>query len=323
MRGLISRALIMSGAVLAAGSIWLSGANLSPTFRVDVNMVTLSLTVTDDEGHYVDGLKPDNFRVTEDGVPQRIRAFAEARKAMRLSDTKSAGSSIFVLFDTSNCMYAGFSYAEDAIADFIRRLPPSDAVAVYSFSRNLTRQATLTHDHMQAIRKLRDTVAGDDTALLNALLLTIRDAEKVPGRKMIVVFSNGPDNASMLAPDDVRRAAEDEGIPIYVVSTKDDNPIMNAVFSRLTGGSGGKYYSARQWQAQADAFSHIREEIANSYTIAYYPEGNENTGFRKIDVQILGDSGKNYHVRTRQGYRPHQLSREPIRVALAGLDVQK
>ena len=78
-------------------------------------------------------------------------------------------------------------------------------------------------------------MAGDDTALYNALLLTLRDAAKVPGRKVVIVFSNGPDNASMVAPDDVRAVAEDEGIPIYVISTNEVNkdPISSGVFRRI------------------------------------------------------------------------------------------
>lgn len=304
----VSRALLMSGTALAAGSVWLLGASASTKFRVDVNMVTLSLTVTDNDGNYVNGLKPVNFRISEDGVPQKISAFIEARDKKDLSETILAGSNVFVLFDTSNGMYSGFSYAEDAISNFIRSLDPADSVAVYAFSRNLSRAATLTRDHEEAIRQLRDVVAGDDSALMNALLLTLRDASKVPGRKVIVVFSNGPDNASMLAPDDVRRLAEDEGVPIYVVSTREGNPIMNAVFGRLTDGSGGKCYFAGNWRSQAHAFSLIREELANSYTIAYYPKDNPNQGFRKIDVQIVNDSGKMYHIRTRQGYRPRPYS---------------
>ena len=123
------------------------------------------------------------------------------------------GTNVFVLFDTSNFMYRGFVYAEDAIADFVRGLDRADSVAVYTFSRNLSRAAPLTRDHADAIAGLRKSVAGDDTALYNALLLTLRDAAKVPGRKVVIVFSNGPDNASMVAPDDVRAVAEDEGIP--------------------------------------------------------------------------------------------------------------
>jgi hypothetical protein len=145
------------------------------------------------------------------------------------------GTNVFVLFDTSNFMYHGFVYAEDAIADFVRGLDRADSVAVYTFSRNLSRAANLTRDRNDAIFGLRKSVAGDDTALYNGLLLTLRDAAKVPGRKVVIVFSNGPDNASMVAPDDVRAVAEDEGIPIYVISTNDVNkdPISSNVFKRI------------------------------------------------------------------------------------------
>ena len=99
------------------------------------------------------------------------------------------GTNVFVLFDTSNFMYKGFVYAEDAIADFVRGLDKADSVALYTFSRNLSRAAILTHDHAEAISGLRKAVAGDDTALYNALLLALRDAAKVPGRKVVIVFS--------------------------------------------------------------------------------------------------------------------------------------
>ena len=149
-------------------------------------------------------------------------------------------------------------------------------------------------------------MAGDDTALYNGLLLTLRDAAKVPGRKVVIVFSNGPDNASMVAPDDVRAVAEDEGIPIYVISTNDVNkdPISSNVFKRISTRTGGKAYWAKTWQKQVEAFEAIREDLGNSYTVTYYPAANPNEGFRKIDIQIVSDTGKHYRVRSRPGYRP-------------------
>jgi VWFA-related protein len=216
------------------------------------------------------------------------------------------GTNVFVLFDTSNFMYRGFVYAEDAIADFVRGLDRADSVAVYTFSRNLSRAAALTRDHADAITGLRSAVAGDDTALYNTLLLTLRDAAKVPGRKVVIVFSNGPDNASMVAPDDVRAVAEDEGIPIYVISTNEVNkdPISSGVFRRIAQRTGGKAYWARTWQKQVEAFESIREDMSNSYTVTYYPAPNPNEGFRKISVEVVSDPGKKYRVQCRPGYRP-------------------
>jgi Ca-activated chloride channel homolog len=302
-----------------------------PFFRVKVDMVVLSFTVTDGKGRYVNALKPGDFRILEDGILQKVATFAEGnRPAVQVLEggqtrpivppaaaeaapgtagprTDSlAGTNVFVLFDTSNYMYRGFVYASDAIADFVRGLDRADSVAVYTFSRNLSRVAMLTTSRTDAIVGLRKAVAGDDAALYNCLLLTLRDAAKVPGRKVVIVFSNGPDNASMLAPDDVRAVAEDEGIPIYVISTLEANrdSISSNVFRRIATRTGGKAYFAKTWQKQVEAFESIREDLGNSYTITYYPQTNPNEGFRKISVEIPSDVAKKYRVRARPGYRP-------------------
>jgi VWFA-related protein len=297
-----------------------------PTFRVKVDMVVLSFTVTDARGRYINGLKPRDFKITEDGIPQKLATFAEGNKppaAVREDGTLEpvsapaggtgdsradafAGTNVFVLFDTSNYMYRGFVYASDAIADFIRGLDRADSVAVYTYSRNLSRAAALTRDRNEAIFGLRKAVAGDDSALYNALLLTLRDAARIPGRKVVIVFSNGPDNASMVAPDDVRAVAEDEGIPIYVISTNDVNkdPVSSGVFRRIATRTGGKSYFAKTWQRQVEAFENIREDLGNSYTITYYPQPNPNEGFRKIAVDVVSDVAKKYRVKARPGYRP-------------------
>jgi len=317
--------LLVTGAILGL-TLYAQDA----VFKVKVDMVVLSFTVTDSKGKYINGLKHTDFRVLEDGIIQKMATFAEGNRPpiqimddgstrpLTISDNTAketdlkgpsdafVGTNVFVLFDTSNYMYRSFVYASDAIADFVRGLDKADSVAVYTFSRNLTRAADLTRDRNFAINGLRKAVAGDDSALYNGLLLTLRDAAKVPGRKVVIVFSNGPDNGSMVAPDDVRSVAEDEGIPIYVISTAEVNkdPISSGVFRRLAGRTGGKAYFAKTWQKQVEAFESIREDLGNSYTITYYPQTNPNEGFRKIAVEIKSDATKKLRVRARPGYRP-------------------
>ena len=310
----------------------LAAAQDRPTFRIKVDMVVLGFTITDNKGHYVNDLKPSDVRILEDGIPQKLSTFSQGNKppvevaadgsvkpivldaagagtAGTTGETRSdafVGTNVFVLFDTSNYMYRGFVYASDAIADFIRGLDRADSVAVYTYSRNLSRAAALSKERNEAIAGLRGAVAGDDSALYNGLLLTIRDAAKVPGRKVVIVFSNGPDNASMVAPDDVRAVAEDEGIPIYVISTNEisKDPISANVFKRISTRTGGKAYFATNWQKQVEAFEAIREDLGNSYTVTYYPQTNPNEGFRKISVEVVSDVGKKYRVQARPGYRP-------------------
>jgi VWFA-related protein len=317
--------------LLVGAGVWLRAQEgQRPVFRVKVDMVVLSFTVTDNKGRYVNGLKPSDFRVLEDGIVQKVATFAEGnRPGLQILDDGSTrpliaspsaplpakeamasdafvGTNVFILFDTSNFMYRGFVYAEDAIADFVRGLDRADSVAIYTFSRNLSRAAALTRERADAIQGLRKAVAGDDTALYNCLLLTLRDAAKVPGRKVVIVFSNGPDNASTVAPDDVRSVAEDEGIPIYVISTNEVNrdAVSSGVFRRITTRTGGKAYWAKTWQKQVEAFESIREDLGNSYTVTYYPAPNPNEGFRKITVEIASDVAKKLRVRARPGYRP-------------------
>jgi Ca-activated chloride channel family protein len=319
------------GLTSSAAALLRAQEGRQPVFRVKVDMVVLSFQVTDSKNHYINGLKHADFRIYEDGILQKVSTFQEGDKAplavsedgrtrLLIEAKKDAlpgmdrpdafiGTNVFVLFDTSNFMYRGFVYAEDAIADFVRGLDRSDSVAVYTFSRNLSRAASLSREHGEAINGLRKSVAGDDTALYNALLLTLRDAAKVPGRKVVIVFSNGPDNASMVAPDDVRAVAEDEGIPIYVISTSEVNkdPISSAAFRRISQRTGGKAYWAKTWQKQVEAFEDIREDLGNSYTVTYYPQPNPNEGFRKISVEIVSDPGKKYRVHSRPGYRPSRI----------------
>ncbi len=332
--GILSTCLI---AAVAAG-FWLRAQEPEqPTFRVKVDMVVLSFTVLDQKNKYVNGLKPKDIKIYEDEITQKLATFAEgARPPVQVLDNgetrplrpstdvaaagtpgnpdavdlraDASGTNVFVLFDTSNYMYRGFVYASDAIADFIRGLDRSDSIAVYTYSRNLNRAVPLNRDRGMAIGGLRKAVAGDDSALYNCLLLTLRDAAKVPGRKVVIVFSNGPDNASMVAPDDVRAVAEDEGIPIYVISTSEvtKDPISSNIFKRISANTGGKSYFAKTWQKQIEAFESIREDLGNSYTVTYYPQPNPNEGFRRIRVELTDEAMRKYKIRARPGYRPQR-----------------
>jgi VWFA-related protein len=325
----------LAATALIGAGLWLHAQDQT-TFKVKVDMVVLGFTVTDQKGKYVNGLKPKDFTVFEDDIAEKLNTFAEGnRPPMQVlannelqplhsgsADTgsgapdpnaidlrsESSGTNVFVLFDTSNYMYRGFVYASDAISDFIRGLDRADSVAIYTYSRNLNRAVMLNRDRNLAIAGLRKAVAGDDSALYNCLLLTLRDAAKVPGRKVVIVFSNGPDNASMVAPDDVRAVAEDEGIPIYVISTNEvtKDQISSNIFKRISTNTGGKSYFAKTWQKQVEAFESIREDLGNSYTVTYYPQPNPNEGFRKIRVELTAEAMKKYKVRARPGYRPQR-----------------
>jgi VWFA-related protein len=206
-------------------------------------------------------------------------------------------------------MYRGFVFAQDAISDFIRSLETVDKVAFYSYSRNLSRGASLTADRARVLRGVRTTVAGDDAALYNCLLLTIKDGARYPGRKVVVVFSNGPDNASVVPPEDVAELAQSAGIPVYMVSTAEAKlePVSTVVFERMSAATGGKAYFASSWRDEKKAFASIRNDLGHLYSISYYPAANPNHRWRTINVKLVGERLKKYHIRTRNGYRPQPI----------------
>jgi Ca-activated chloride channel homolog len=312
---------------------------------VNVVLVQLNVAVTDRKGNYVTGLRPENFAITEDKIPETISSFEEGGElqagspgattpvttsnasqreqkdsidgVIQPSAPRLAGASVFILFDTSDYMYRGFVFAQDAIVGFVRSMEDADKIAFYSYSRDLSRSTPLTSDRSLVLRGIRSTVAGDQAALYNCLLLTVRDAAQLRGRKAIVVFSNGPDDASSVPPEDVEELAQSTGTIIYIISTRaaESDPMSTAVFERMSKATGGKAYFAKDWRDEKLAFGSIRDDLAHLYTITYYPKPNNNRGWRTISVKLVGKDLGKYHVRTRDGYRVQQTaaaSSEPL-----------
>jgi Ca-activated chloride channel homolog len=336
-QGLLS-ALLFLGAFLGAAA-WVASQESkpdNPEYRVAiaVDLVQLNIAVTDSKGKYVTGLRQSDFAIFEDTIQEQISTFGEENAASRrLADLSAskvqakndatpaslsgedasagppsafAGAKVFILFDTSNYMYRGFVFAQDAICEFVRSLDHPNQVAFYSYSRDFSRAALLTPDKSRVLRGVRATVVGDDAALYDALLITLKDAAQFSGKRVVVVFSNGPDNASMVAPEDVRELAESEGIPIYMISTQQAklDPVSTAVFERMSASTGGKAYFAKTWTEEQKAFASIREDLAHLYSLSYYPQPNSNRGWRTITVKLVGENFGKYHIRTRTGYRP-------------------
>ena len=322
--------------LLVFGSSRLGGAQDDNASRIYVSvvLVQLNVAVTDDKGNYVTGLRPEDFQIIEDKIPEKLATFEEGNgPPIHLLDPSgkptlevtaagvghpaiapqggapllgtASGANVFILFDTSNYMYRGFVFAQDSIADFVRSLEGESKVALYSYSRDLDRVSNLTGDRSQVLRAVRSTVAGDDAALYNCLLMTVKDASTLTGKKAIVVFSNGPDNASLVPPEDVAELAQSTGTIIYMISTRqaEAEPVSTAVFERMSKATGGKAYFSRSWRDEKQAFASIRDDLAHLYTLSYYPASNPNPGWRNITVKLVGKELQKYHVRTRDGYR--------------------
>ena len=330
-------AMAFLGAMLSGGGARFAAQDSGMRLRVNVNLVQLNVAVTDSKGNYITGLKPEDFVITEDKVTQKLATFEEGNfypgapgtvaapnsskgagaagsdaeptissSGVRISPL--AGADVFILFDTSNYMYRGFVFAQDAISDFVRSMDEASKIAFYSYSRDLSRATMLTADRFHVVNGVRSTVAGDDAALYNSLLLTVKDAAPLTGRKAIVVFSNGPDNASSIPPEDVAELAQSTGTIIYIVSTRQaqEDLVSAAAFERMSRVTGGKAYFAGNWNKEKQAFASIRNDLGHLYALSYYPQPNPNRGWRTISVKLVGKDLQKYRIRTRDGYSLQQ-----------------
>lgn len=283
------------------------------------------------QGHELQGAAPAEAPPAQSPAPDPAQPPAQspppntAQHLEQAAVSAAGGADIFILFDTSNYMYRGFVYAQDAISDFVRSMDDASKIAFYSYSRDLSRATLLTPNRYRVVSGVRSTVAGDDAALYNSLLLTVKDAAPLTGRKAIVVFSNGPDDSSSVPPEDVAELAQDTGTIIYIVSTRQaqDDPVSTAAFARMSKATGGKAYFASNWRKEKEAFASIREDLSHLYSISYYPQPNPNHGWRAISVKLVGKDLQKYHIRTRDGYRllpPAALSTGVYLTAGADLD---
>ena len=307
--------------------------------RVNVVLVQLNVAVTDRKGNYVSGLRPEDFEIVEDKIPEKLATFEEGNEPTRRlinvgPDSSRAAQGAVKTAEPGGPELAGQSgtsfkprrlpglmcssfltqvitctgdlYSRRMLLPtFIRSLEGVSKVALYSYSRDLSRVSTLTPDRSQVLRGVRSTVAGDDAALYNCLLMTVKDAAQLTGRKAIVVFSNGPDNASLVPPEDVAELAQSTGTIIYMISTRqaEEEPVSTAVFERMSKATGGKAYFSKDWKDEKQAFASIRDDLAHLYALSYYPQPNSNHGWRSITVKLVGKDLQKYHIRTRDGYR--------------------
>lgn len=275
----------------------------STTLKVDVNLVNVFVTVTDDHGAPVGGLTKENFVLEEDGHEQRISVF-DKESALPLS--------IALAIDTSLSTRHDLPLEQAAAKRFAHAiLRPVDALSVYAFSEVVNEA---THGFTPDLKRIDEGIdhirVGAATALFDAIYLTSRALDKRKGRKVIVLITDGGDTISKIDYKEAVRAAEEAEALVYSIIIV---PIENSA-GRETGGehaliqlsedTGGKYYYATSTSQLDDAFRKISDELRTQYLLAYYPAQHASfSEFRRIEVKLAGvpEAGA-YHTRHRAGY---------------------
>jgi Ca-activated chloride channel homolog len=275
----------------------------STTLKVDVNLVNVFVTVTDDQGAPVGGLKKENFVLKEDGQEQKIAVF-DKESALPLSIALAIDTSLSTRHDLPLEQASAKRFAHAIVR-------PVDGLSVYGFSE-VVRESTAgyTADLKRIEESIDHIRVGAATALYDAIYLVSRSLDRRKGRKVIVLITDGGDTISKVDYKEAVRAAEEAEALVYSIIIV---PIENSA-GRETGGehaliqlsddTGGKYYYATSTAQLDEAFRKISDELRTQYLLAYYPAQHTSfSEFRRIQVSIAGvPESAEYHVRHRAGY---------------------
>jgi Ca-activated chloride channel homolog len=272
------------------------------TFKVEVKLVNVFVTVTDEHGGPIAGLKKDNFEVREDGKEQKIAVF-DKQSALPLSIVLAIDTSLSTRKDLPLELASARRFSHTI-------LRPIDGLSLYQFSEIVSELTQFTSDLRQVDRAIDRIRSGSATALYDALFLGAQALEPRQGRKVMVVITDGGDTVSKVDYKEAVRSAQQAEAILYSIIIV---PIESSA-GRDTGGehalmqlsedTGGKYFYASSMPQLDAAFRQISDELRTQYLLAYYPSQRlSDSDFRRIQVKLNGvTDSSDFRVRHRTGY---------------------
>jgi Ca-activated chloride channel homolog len=276
------------------------------TIKVNVKLVNVFSTVTDQNGAPIGKLEKNDFQLLEDGVPQTISYFGKENE-LPLSIVLAVDASLSTKKDLALELESARRFAH-AI------LRPVDKMSLYRFAETVQEMVPFTANLGRIDRAIRDVRVGAATALYDAVYLASEALESRDGRKVLVVITDGGDTVSSVDYAEALRQAQASEAVVYSIVVV---PI-EASAGRNTGGehaliqlshdTGGKHYYAASASELEQVFRQIGDELRTQYLLAYYPKQRPDAGeFRRIEVRVVEPNvdPENIKVRHRTGYYVH------------------
>jgi Ca-activated chloride channel homolog len=260
--------------------------------KVNVEVVQVTVTVTDDGGHFVPGIPRSAFKVLEDGKPQTITYFASEDVPLEL----------LVAVDISGSMTTAMPKLKKAVKGFLAAVPDSDEVTLLGFNDNVFALTRKTTDPAERVRAVDRLAPWGATALYDVIIRGIDMLGRRTGRKALVVFTDGEDQGSHVAIEDVERRLQASDITLYMIAQGRgvSQEYLKKTMQRLTVPTGGRTFTTESVDALQGAFEELLDELSNQYLLGYPPTNTKRDDtWREIKVQVDGHNG----IRARQGYR--------------------
>jgi Ca-activated chloride channel family protein len=275
-------------------------AQEKPTFSARAELVVLHVTVEDRKGTYVSGLAQEAFTVLEDGRPQQVQFFSAA-------DTPA---SIGLLVDNSTSMMNKREMVVGAAVGFTQVSNPEDEVFVLAFNENVAeiwKPRVIGASNMVSMRAtlLGGIAAHGKTALYDAIARGLDGLNQGKHtRQVLVVISDGSDNASTMTLDEVIARTRASEAAIFTVMLKDpiDREGNPKLLKRLANETGGEAFEPDRLDDIPETLKHIARDIRSAYTIGFVPSSAAgDRALRKLRVDVR-TQGRTLKARTRGGY---------------------
>jgi Ca-activated chloride channel family protein len=277
------------------------------TFKSGVDMVPLTVTVTDVKGRPITGLTGGDFKVLEDGVEQPLAFFAAAEVPVDVA----------LVIDTSTSMRLNLPIVQKAACGLLRTLHAADRGAVVEIKDAVRVPQPLTSDMGQLEASVHALRASGGTALYDGLYVMLKEFDRARRatqdvrRQVLILLSDGLDNTSHLPADQVMELARRVGVNIYVIALQGeavpvrraerDDYVLHAEYEMRTVAreAGGRAFFPRSAGELPAIYETIAQELASQYQLGYVPMKPGGDGnFRRVAVRLL----TNGLARTRSGY---------------------
>jgi Ca-activated chloride channel family protein len=260
--------------------------------RVNVDVVQVTVTVSDGRGKFIAGLPQAAFHVYEDNHAQAITHFSSEDVPLEL----------LVAIDISGSMSPAMPKLKRAVKDFLGAVPPQDQVTLLGFNDSiftLMRKATDQAERSKAVDRL---APWGSTALYDVILRGVEMLGRQTGRKALIVFTDGEDQGSHATLNDVERRLQTSDTTLYMIGQGRGVTLesLKRIMERLVTPTGGRALFTDSVDELHAAFGDLLDELSNQYLLGYSSTNNKHDdAWRRIRVDVDG----HHEVRARQGYR--------------------
>lgn len=273
-------------------------------FRAGVDIVSLNVTVVDQQQRYVTDLTKKDFSVFEDGARQDLVFFDRTNQPISLS----------LLLDTSASMEQRLDIAQDAAVGFANTLRSQDLAQVVDFDSRVQIAQDFTHDTIALEHAIRATAPGGSTSLHNALYISLKELAKIRSkapdevrRAAIIVLSDGEDTSSLVTYEEVLELAKRSETTIYTIGLQPEESSSAGgfreaefVLRQLSQETGGRAFFPGDINDLEGIYGQIADELSSQYALGYTSKNPRRDGaWRRLVVQV---DRPDVVARTKRGY---------------------